>query len=90
MSSRLSTLGQLFEELSARAKEISQGDSAGRTPLVTLLLLSFMDAMEEIRLGADFDEFADMAILNMIVRGNEEGYSRDELQEFVRSLQANN
>lgn len=89
MSSRLSTLGQLFEEINARAREISSEDVNGRTPLITLLLMSFMDAMEDIRVGGEFDEFADLAILNVIIRGNEEGYSHEELQSFVRSLQSN-
>lgn len=85
MSSKLSTLGQLFAEINARADEISH--SNGKRPLMTLLILSFLDAMEDIRCGADFDEFADLAVLNLIVRGDEEGYSSKEIQIFVRSLQ---
>ncbi len=55
--------------------------------MVTLLIMSFLDAMEEIRMGGDFEEFSDLAILNLIMRGADEGYSNDEIHAFVRSLQ---
>lgn len=87
MTSRLSTLGQLLAEIHARADEISLADGRGKRSLTTLLIMSFMDAMEDIKLGGEFDEFADLAILHLIMRGAEEGYSNEEIHTFVRSLQ---
>lgn len=87
MTSRLSTLGQLLAEIQARADEIASNDGKGKRPLVTLLIMAFLDAMEDIKHGGEFDEFADLAILNLIVRGAEEGYSNEEIHAFVRSLQ---
>ena len=84
MSSQLSTLGQLFAEIHARADEIAA--DGVKKPLTSLLILSFLDAMEEIRFGAEFDEFSELAVLNLIIRGAEEGYSNEDIQEFVRSL----
>ncbi len=87
MSSHLSTLGQLFAEIQSRADEISSGETRGKRPLVTLLIMAFLDAMEEIRMGVEFEEFSDLAVLNLIIRGAEEGYSNEEIHEFVLSLQ---
>lgn len=88
MSSHLSTLGQLFAEIQSRADSISSVDERGKRPLVTLLIMAFLDAMEEIRMGVDFEEFSDLAVLNLIIRGAEEGYSNEEIQDFVQGLQS--
>lgn len=88
MSSPLSTIGALFEALQERANEVSP-DSTKKHSLVVLLITSFLDAMEEIRLGADFEQFQDLAVLNLIIHGAEEGYSTEELKKFVMSLKRN-
>lgn len=87
MTTRLSTLGQLLSEIHARSREITEASGRGKRPLMTLLIMSFLDAMEDIKQGGEFDEFADLAILNLIVRGAEEGYSNEEIHTFIRSLQ---
>ena len=72
MSSQLSSIQQLFAAIQERSVEITK-TSGGKKPLITLLIMSFLDAMEEIRLGAEFEEFSDLAVLNLIIRGAEEG-----------------
>jgi len=91
MSSQLSSIGALFAAIQERANEISSTNPSNeeRHTLVVLLILSFLDAMEEIRLGADFEQFQDLAVLNLIMRGSEEGYTSEELKKFVSSLKRN-
>ena len=81
------TLGQLIKELKARRDEVAQGPNGDKKPLLAHLFLAFTDANEEIRMGADFDAFVDIAMLNLILRGAEDGYSNDEIHGFVRKLQ---
>ncbi len=87
MSSNLSTLSQLFLQIQEHADAISSIQTNSKEPLVSLLIRSFLDAMEEIKLGVDFEDFSDLAVLNLIIRGAEEGYTNEEIQQFVSTLQ---
>lgn len=89
MSSHLSSISALLAAIQERAAEIAPETGEKRHTLVVLLIMSFLDAMEEIRQGAEFDEFQDLAVLNLLIRGTEEGYTADELKKFVKSLKRN-
>lgn len=89
MSSQLSSIGALFAAIQERAAEIAPENGEKKHTLVVLLIMSFLDAMEEIRQGADFDSFQDLAVLNLLMRGSDEGYTTEELQKFVSSLKRN-
>ena len=43
-------------------------------------------AMREVKMGADSDDFADMVILNFVTNAARAGCSAEEIRTFVRFL----
>ena len=86
-NSELSTIAQLFIEIQKRAQEISI-NSENRVGIDSLFVQAIALAMDEIRRGADAEEFQDLAVLNLLSKAYEEGYAPEEIRGFVASLKA--
>lgn len=64
-------------------KSRSGGDDSG---LDRVFELSVSQAMREVKMGADSDDFADIAILNFVTNAARAGCSAEEIRAFVHFL----
>lgn len=64
-------------------KSRSGGDDSG---LDRVFGRSVSQAMREVKMGADSDDFADMVIVDFVVNAARAGYSAGEIRSFVRFL----
>ena len=54
--------------------------------LSEVLLATIRETLGQIKLGADSDEFAELTIINFIIRASDEGYTPLEIKNFVQTL----
>ena len=61
----------------------SGGDDSG---LDRVFERSVSQAMREVKMGADSDDFADMVVMDFVVNAARAGYSAEEIRAFVHFL----
>lgn len=64
-------------------KSRSGGDDSG---LDRVFGRSVSQAMREVKMGADSDDFADMVVVDFVVNAARAGYSACDIRAFVRFL----
>jgi len=89
MASQLSTLSQLLLEIQRRAAEVLDPLDT-RTGLDTLFIQAITKALEDIKRGADSDEFQELSVVNLLLEASDAGYSHQEIGDFVRALKREN
>lgn len=84
----MSSLSDLINVIKTANESFEDPDSAGRVDLGVLFAQSIRKTMKDIHHGANSDEFADLVIINLILEGDKQGYSTDELHEFIMTLKS--
>ena len=59
-----------------------------REDLGVLFMKSLRETVVEIQNGANSEEFADLTVINLIILGDKEGYSAEEMREFIKDLKS--
>lgn len=57
-----------------------------REDLGVLFMRSLRKTVVDIQNGANSEEFADLTVINLIILGDKEGYSPEEMREFIEDL----
>lgn len=74
-----------------RSKSALISDKADdREDLGVLFMKSLRKTVVEIQNGANSEEFADLTVINLIILGDKEGYSAEEMREFIEDLKNDN
>jgi hypothetical protein len=81
-----SSLVDLVELIRSRAEEILEYSHDDRTPLEELFEKSIKKTMDDIKRGANSDDFADLVVITMIIEAAKEGYSASRIKKFVDFL----
>lgn len=63
--------------------QTSTDNNPERRHLVDILADGISKSLKEVRSGANVQEFKDSAVIHMLVDGSKEGYSYQELRDFV-------
>lgn len=87
MSSELSTIAELVAHIRSRAA-VEQDDE--RPALAALFFDAIHETIRELSLSSSNDDFKDLTVLNFILKGADEGYSKSELKVFIAQLKSDN
>lgn len=88
MTSELSTISQLLLEIQRRAAEVLDAQDP-REGLDQVFIRSISRALDDIRRGADVDQFQELSVANLLLSATDAGYSNDEIRRFVQALKKN-
>lgn len=81
-----SSLHELLKVIQEEAEAIA----ARRVPQGVTLEGIFSEVigqtMKEIKAGANSDDFADLVVINLLIRAGQEGFHATEVQGFVQTL----
>lgn len=83
-----SSLNDLIDAIRSRSALINEGLDDNRADLGDLFIKSIRKTMKEIRHGADSDDFSELVVVNLIIMGSNEGYSSEEMKDFVMNLKS--
>lgn len=70
-----------FERIQTSAEQNPE-----RRNLVDILADGISKSLKEIRAGGKAQEFKDSAVIHLLVDGSKEGYSYEELRDFVQLI----
>lgn len=73
-------------DVAAFVNEVKSRSGGDNSRLDRVFELSVSQAMREVKMGADSDDFADMVILNFVTNAARAGCSASEIRSFVRFL----
>lgn len=81
------SFSDLIDAIRAKSILISQNTDE-REDLGVLFMKALKKTVIEIQNGANSDEFSDLTVVNLIILGDKEGYSADEMREFIQELKS--
>lgn len=81
------SLNELIEVLRSKSALIESA-SDDREDFGVLFMKALKKTVIEVQRGANNDEFAELTIVNLIIMGDKEGYSPDEINRFVQQLKS--
>lgn len=84
----MSKLNNLISAIRDEVERINQEESDTRTPLSSLLIRSIDKTIIEIKRGALSEEFQELTIINLIIMGDHEKYSTEEMRAFIEELKS--
>lgn len=73
-------------DVAAFVNEVKSRSGSDDSRLDRVFELSVSQAMREVKMGADSDDFSDMVILNFVTNAARAGCSAEEIRAFVRFL----
>jgi len=73
-------------DVAAFVNEVKSRSGSDDSRLDRVFELSVSQAMREVKMGADSDDFADMVILNFVTNAARAGCSAEEIRTCVRFL----
>lgn len=73
-------------DVAAFVNEVKSRSGSDDSRLDRVFELSVSQAMREVKMGADSDDFADIAILNFVTNAARAGCSAEEIRAFVHFL----
>lgn len=84
------SLNDLIDVLRSKSALIeSKNDvSDEREDFGVLFMKALKKTVIEIQRGSDTDDFAELTIVNLIIMSDKEGYSSDEINNFVQQLKS--
>lgn len=82
------SLNDLIDALRSRSALIEQDVDDDREDFAVLFMKALRKTVIEVQRGANNDEFAELTIINLIIMGDKEGYSADEINNFVQQLKS--
>lgn len=82
------SLNDLIDVLRSRSALIEQDAEDDREDFAVLFMKALRKTVIEVQRGANNDEFAELTIINLIIMGDKEGYSADEINNFVQQLKS--
>jgi len=59
-----------------------------REDLGVLFMKALKKTVIEVQNGANSDEFSDLTVINLIILGDKEGYSAEEMRFFIEELKS--
>lgn len=80
-----SSLNELIDVLRVKSELISQ-KSNDREDLSKIFSKALRKTVIEIQRGANLDDFTDLAVINLIIMADSDGYSPREINDFVQKL----
>lgn len=81
------SFSDLIDTIRAKSILISQ-KTDDREDLGVLFMKALKKTVIEIQKGAKSEEFSDLTVINLIILGDKEGYSADEMRGFIEELKA--
>lgn len=82
------SLNDLIDAIRSRSALINHELNDNRVDLGELFMKSIRKTMKEIRHGANSDDFSELVVVNLIIMGSNEGYSAEEMKDFVMDLKS--
>lgn len=82
------SLNDLINVLRSKSALIEQSPEDNREDFAVIFMKALKKTVIEIQRGANNDEFAELTIVNLIIMGDKEGYSPDEINHFVQQLKS--
>ena len=84
------SLNYLIDAIRSRSSLINEELNDDRVDLGDLFIKSIRKTMKEIRHGANSDDFSELVVVNLIIMGSNEGYTSEEMKDFVMNLKSDN
>lgn len=84
------SLNDLIDAIRSRSSLINEELNDDRVDLGDLFIKSIRKTMKEIRHGANSDDFSELVVVNLIIMGSNEGYTSEEMKDFVMNLKSDN
>ena len=82
------SLNDLIDVLRSRSALIEQDAEDDHEDFAVLFMKALRKTVIEVQRGANNDEFAELTIINLIIMGDKEGYTADEINNFVQQLKS--
>lgn len=81
------SFNELINVILSKAVLVSETEDS-RKDMGELFMKALKNTTIEVQKGADSDQFAELTIINLIVLGDKEGYSAEEMRGFIEKLKA--
>lgn len=82
-----SSLNELIDVLRSKSALIEQ-NSGDREDFGVLFMKALRRTVIEVQRGSDSEEFTELTVANLIIMADKEGYSAEEINDFVQQLKS--
>lgn len=81
----MSSFTQLVDAITSRAALLEEPPE-NRADLGYLFIRALRKTVNEVHRGAKADDFTDLTVINLIIMGADEGYTAEEMRDFISQL----